>query len=436
MKIAVFGLGYVGAVTAVMLADRGHEVTGVDLDPVKVGALEQGQPPVIEPGLPEIIERVAGSGRLRAVTDAADAGPWDVAFVCVGTPSGPAGQTDTRALEAVSRQLGGLIRDRSDHPVIVIRSTVAPRVLDGIVIPTLTEAAGRTPGDGYGLAVVPEFLREGSSVTDFVQPPFTLIGTDDDVAADRVAELFDFVDAPLERLAMGEAVMVKYASNAYHALKVAFANEIGAICDTEGLDADKVMATFCQDTKLNVSARYLRPGFAFGGSCLPKDLRELNHSARHRDLALPLLDSILVSNDLHLQRCIERVLATGARRVGICGMSFKPNTDDLRESPTVALIETLIGKGRDVVVYDSSVSLARLIGSNRRYLENAIPHISALLRPTLEEVVADSDLVLLSYRSPEFEPVPAMLRPGQPLLDLSAPAGRGTTSEVAAGDRS
>lgn len=422
MKISVFGLGYVGAVTAAMLADEGHSVTGVDLDETKVQSLRAGVAPVVEPGLNDVIARAVGSGRLTAVRSAEEAGEWDVAFVCVGTPSGPAGQTDTRALEAVMGQLGGLVAHRSDYPVIVVRSTVAPRVLQQVVVPTVTAAAGSAPGERYGLAVVPEFLREGSSVFDFANPPFTILGTDDDRAADRLRELFASVDARLERMSMGEAVMVKYASNAFHALKVAFANEVGAICATEGLDGQRVMETFCLDTKLNISPRYLRPGFAFGGSCLPKDLRELNHSTRHRDLSTPVLESILSSNDAHLQRCIDRVLGTGAERIGICGMSFKPNTDDVRESPTVALIETLIGKGRDVRIYDSSVNIARLIGSNRNYLERAIPHISSLLVDDLDQVVQASDVLVVSYRSPEFDDVAAMLRPDQQLIDLTEPA--------------
>lgn len=422
MKIAVFGLGYVGAVTAAMLADEGHDVTGVDLDDTKVRSLRNGLAPVVEPGLNDIVERVVASGRLQAVHSAADAGQWDVAFVCVGTPSGPGGQIDTRALAAVSQQLGVLVGGRSDHPVIVIRSTVAPRVLTDIVVPTLHEATGRLPGDGYGFAVVPEFLREGTSVADFQRPPFTILGTDDDRTADRLTQLFGSIDAPIERMSMGEAVMVKYASNAYHALKVAFANEIGAICAAEGLDGPRVMEVFSHDTKLNISARYLRPGFAFGGSCLPKDLRELNHTTRRRNLDTPVLDAVLPSNDAHLQRCIDRVLASGAHRIGICGMSFKPDTDDLRESPTIALIETLIGKGREVRIYDSGVNMARLIGTNREYLERSIPHISSLLCADLDEVIAGSEAVVMSYHSAELDSVPDRLHDDQQLIDLTHPA--------------
>jgi GDP-mannose 6-dehydrogenase len=422
MKIAVFGLGYVGAVTATLLADEGHDVTGIDLDPTKVESMRDGVAPVVEPGLNDIVTRVVADGRLRAVASAADAGEWDIAFVCVGTPSGPGGQIDTRALEAVVQQLGLLVAGRGGHPVIVIRSTVAPRVLRELVVPSLIESTGSEPGDGYGLAVVPEFLREGTSVEDFRNPPFTLLGADDARTIERLRELFAFLDAPVEELSMGEAVMVKYASNAYHALKVAFANEVGSICAQEGLDGIRVMEVFSMDDKLNISAKYLRPGFAFGGSCLPKDLRELNHHTRQRNLDTPLLNAILPSNDAHLQRCIQRVLDSGAQRIGICGMSFKPNTDDLRESPTISLIETLIGKGRDVRIYDSSVNMARLIGTNRAYLEQAIPHISSLLRGDLHEVVADSDAVVLSYRSPEFSAVPDLLDDGQQLIDLSEPA--------------
>lgn len=422
MRLAVFGLGYVGAVTAALFAEQGHRVVGVDLNPDKVAALAAGKPPVVEPGLAEVVAGAVDSGRLRAVTEAADAGSdWEVAFVCVGTPSAAGGQLDDRALRAVLDELGAQLRGRDDYPVVAVRSTVAPHVIERVIVPTLTDAAGDRPGSFYGLAVVPEFLREGTSVKDFHHPPFTLIGCEHRQTFARLAPLFDFIDAELLQMTMGEAVMVKYASNAYHAVKVAFANEIGLLCARDGMDSHRVMAAFCRDTKLNVSKAYLRPGFAFGGSCLPKDLRELNHRARQNDLDTPLLNAVLPSNRAYLARCIDIVLATGTRRVAVLGMSFKADTDDLRESPMLDLIEALMGKGKRLAVYDSNVSLARLTGTNRAYLEQTIPHIAELLKPTVAEAITDAELVLVGYHSGEFDGLESRLADGQQLIDFSDP---------------
>ncbi len=421
MKIAVFGLGYVGAVTASLLAEQGNEVVGVDLNPVKADAIQRGESPVLEPLLGDITRKVTADGRLTAVSDPDLATDWEVAFICVGTPSASGGQIDSRALKAVVAQLGSQIKERDDFPVIAIRSTVAPQCLNEVVLPQIIESTGREPGDGYGLVGLPEFLREGSSVFDFHNPPFTLIGQSDERTGDIIESLFSFIDAPVVRLSMGEAFLVKYASNAYHAVKVAFANEIGLLCAEDGLDSHRVMEAFCLDTKLNVSKAYLRPGFAFGGSCLPKDLRELNHRARQADIDTPLLDSVLRSNSTYLQRCLDRVLATGKRKVGVLGFSFKSGTDDLRESPMVDMIESLLGKGKQMAIYDSTVQLDKLTGANREYIDRTIPHVASLIRGSIAEVVDHADVIIVGNSEPDFEAAVASCDAEKTIINFSEP---------------
>jgi GDP-mannose 6-dehydrogenase len=419
MQIAVLGLGYVGSVTATLLAERGNVVVGVDVNPTKIRLINSGTSPVIEPGLQERLAAAVSAGRLKAVADAKDAGAWEVAFVCVATPSGSGGQLDTSAMRIVLQQVGTEIRLKGGYRVIAIRSTTQSHILNEVVVPTLAEAAGSAPGERYGLVVTPEFLREGVAVGDFLEPPFTLIGQSDQRAGDVVAGLFSSLRAPVLRMSMGEAVMVKYASNAYHALKVAFANEIGLLCASEGLDGGKVMQAFCLDTKLNVSSSYLIPGFAFGGSCLPKDLRALNYRARQLGLETPLLASVLPSNRSYLEHCIESVLTTDRRRIGIFGMSFKAGTDDLRESPMITLVETLIGKGKEVAIFDSQVRLAHLTGTNRQYIDSRIPHIASLMYPTIDEVLARSDLLVIGNRDAEFAALATCKRSDQTLIDFT-----------------
>lgn len=421
MEIAVFGLGYVGAVTAALLAERGNDVVGVDINPIKTEAIRSGESPVLEPQLGEIMRKVAQDGSLTAVSDPAEAGNWKVAFVCVGTPSDSGGGLDAAALKAVLDHIGQLIRERTDFPVVVIRSTVEPQILKELVVPRLTSSCGAAPGDTYGLVVMPEFLREGSSVQDFNNPPFTLIGEFDERSGDILEDLFGFIAAPVIRMSMGEAVMVKYASNAFHALKIAFANEIGLLCAHDELDGQKVMTAFCRDTKLNISAGYLKPGFAFGGSCLPKDLRALNHRARQANIETPVLNSVLVSNRSYLERCSQLVLATGCRHIGILGISFKTGTDDLRESPMISLIEILMGKGKQLSIYDSTVKLSRLTGANREYIENTIPHIAELIKPDVKQVIKDSELLVVGNADPEFGNLAELMRESQILIDFSKP---------------
>lgn len=427
MRVAVFGLGYVGAVTATLLAEAGHDVIGVDTNPGKVGMIQRGQSPVTEPQLAESVARTVSSGRLAASVSADAAKGWEVAFVCVGTPSGRGGQMDATALRAVLGDIGRQIRERADYCVVAIRSTVLPHVLEETVVPLLRAAAGSPPGDAYGLVVTPEFLREGSSVDDFLHPPFALIGESESRAGDVIERTFGFLTCPIVRMAPGEALMVKYASNGFHALKVAFANEIGLLCAQQGLDGSRVMDAFRRDRKLNVSESYLRPGFAFGGSCLPKDVRALLCSGRIYDVSTPVLTAVVQSNKAQIARGVDAVLQTRKKKVGVVGLAFKSNTDDLRESPMVTLVETLIGKGCDVKIYDPNVVMARLKGANRSYIEQEIPHVSSLLCDTPECLAEHAEVLVFGTAGQDALKVLAVARPDQVVVDLT----RGAVHEMA-----
>lgn len=419
MKISVFGLGYVGTVSAACLAHQGHDIVGVDINEVKVNMINQGQSPIIEQDLEEIIKKGVSEGRLRATTDALEGiHHSDISLVCVGTPSNSNGSLNLQFVERVCREIGrGLSKKKSRH-VVVVRSTMLPGSTEERVIPALEESSGLRAGQGFGVCVNPEFMREGTSVYDFHHPPFTLIGEHRERDSDVVAKLYETIDAPLIRVPLRMAEMVKYVNNAFHALKVCFANEIGNICKKEGIDGHQVMDIFCLDAKLNLSPYYLKPGFAFGGSCLPKDLRALLYHGRRRDLELPVLRSILPSNERQLKRGFELIKETRKKKIGILGLSFKASTDDLRESPLVGLIETLIGKGYDVKVYDRNVSMARLHGTNKRYIEKEIPHISTLMCASLTEVVEGAEVVVIGNQDPEFVKALEMVRPDQVIIDL------------------
>lgn len=421
MRVTVLGMGYVGCVTAAVLAREGHSVVGVDSNPTKLAMLDRGEPPVLEPGLGELLRRGRLAGRIT-VSDSAERSVEraDVAIICVGTPSAPNGALDTSFLTRVIEQIGKGIRDHRGYPVVVVRSTVLPTIVEGLLVPTLEAASGRKVGQTCGLVVNPEFLREGSSLDDFDRPQFTLIGSDDDRAAEVVRRMYFFLKrAPFVVTDRRTASLIKYASNAYHALKVAFANEIGAISLASGVNPQEVMRIFCMDQKLNVSASYLKPGMPFGGSCLPKDVRALVHHGRERDTPLALLPAVLESNRLRTEECVQRILANGRPRVGIFGLAFKAGTDDLRESPTVEIIERLIGKGAEVAIYDGKVSLANLMGANREYIAEHLPHVAKLLRPTLDEVVKCSDVLVVTNRDEEFRRVAELMGPDQQLVDLA-----------------
>ncbi|WP_345337661.1 nucleotide sugar dehydrogenase [Planotetraspora kaengkrachanensis] len=397
----MFGLGYVGCVSAACLAARGHEVVGVDVNPVKVDLITRGLAPVVEERIGELTADVVRSGALRATTDVAEAiHTSDVSLVCVGTPSAPNGSLSTEYLERVAEEIGAALAERDGWHTVVFRSTMLPGTCSSLLIPILEKSSGKTAGVDFGVAVNPEFLREGTSVRDFFEPPKTVIGQFDETSGDMVAKLYDGLPGEVFRVPIAVAEMTKYADNSFHGLKIAFANELGAVCAALGLDSHAVMDVFLADTKLNVSPAYLRPGFAFGGSCLPKDLRGLVYAARRADVSVPLLSHVLPSNEEHLRRAFDLVAATGKRRVGLFGLSFKPGTDDLRESPLVELAERLLGKGYDLRIYDANVSLSRLIGANRDYIEGRLPHLGELLTNSVDDVMAHADVCIIGCKDP------------------------------------
>ena len=417
MKITVFGMGYVGCVTAVCLADQGHEVVGVDVDETKVTMINEGISPIIEPGLNEVLLRGVHSGRLLAVTRPESLG--DAVLVCVGTPSNENGSLGLGQMLKVIGEIGGLLRATTKYTVVAIRSTVLPGTVEQMLVPLLEEKSGKRCDADFGVCMNPEFMRETTAVRDFREPPFTIIGARDERAAACIREVYSEVNAPIERTTIKEAEMIKYACNAFHATKVCFANEIGNLGKRLGIDSHRVMKILCRDTKLNLSSYYLLPGFAFGGSCLPKDLRALLHRAKQLDLELPMLGSLMESNRKQMEVAYDMVRRTGKMNVGVLGLSFKAGTDDLRESPVVGLIETLIGKGYKVKVYDEEVSLAKLYGANRRYIEQTIPHISSVMTSSVADLVSSCDVVVVSKRSPEFTHVLEELsHNGHILIDL------------------
>lgn len=419
MHISVFGLGYVGSVTAACLAADGHSVIGVDVVPAKVDAIAAGRSPVMEAGLAEIVGDAVARGRLTAIADAARAvRDSELSLVCVGTPSQRNGSLDLSAAKRVTAHIGEALARKHAYHRVVYRSTMLPGSVEETLLPVLAGSSARHPGRDFGVAVNPEFLREGSAVSDFRAPARTVIGELDARSGDGVAALYAGLEAPVIRTPIRLAEMVKYADNAFHALKIAFANEMGGICKREGIDSHLLMEILCRDTKLNISPAYLRPGFAFGGSCLPKDLRSLVYRARTADVAAPLLESVLISNESRIRAVLDMIFDTERRRIGILGLTFKAGTDDLRESPAVILAETLIGKGYEVVVYDRVLSLSRLIGSNRAYIEQEIPHIGTLMCPSLEEMLERAEVLVVTNSDPEFVTVPPRVRPDQILIDL------------------
>jgi GDP-mannose 6-dehydrogenase len=419
VKLSIFGLGYVGCVSAACFAKEGHTVTGVDVNANKAEMINSGKSPIVEAGIGPLLDEVVKANRLSATTDSAAAvHNTDVSLVCVGTPSNTNGSLDLRYVTRVCEEIGVALKDKTERHVVIIRSTMLPGTIETIVIPTLEERSTKRVGKDFGVCINPEFLREGSSLKDFYAPPFTLIGADDPETTATVRELYSRIDAPVIATSVKTAEMVKYVCNCFHALKVSFANEIGNICKAVGVDSHEVMDIFCQDTKLNLSPYYLKPGFAFGGSCLPKDLRAMNYKAKQVDVEVPVLSSILPSNKRQIEHAIDMVLATGRKRVGVVGFSFKAGTDDLRESPIVTLIETLLGKGIQLVVYDKEVSLARLFGANKEYIERQIPHIAQLMRSSIDEVLEFAEVLVIGNNAEEFRQIEQKQREGQVVIDL------------------
>ncbi|MEX0902951.1 MAG: nucleotide sugar dehydrogenase [Pseudohongiellaceae bacterium] len=419
-RISVFGLGYVGCVSAACFADDGYEVIGCELNQDKVKLINEGKSPIVEPGLDDLMARVVKSGKLRATGSCDEAiTNSDMAFVCVGTPGDGHGKLGLTALENVCREIGGALRGTTRPYTVIIRSTVLPGTALTTVYPELLAGAGEEFKPYLKVAVNPEFIREGTALKDFENPPLTLVGCDDKSTATALRSVYASLDAPFVQTEFNTAEAVKYVCNAYHALKVCFANEIGDACDALGADPQEVMRIFRLDKKLNLSEAYLRPGFAFGGSCLPKDVKALLYAAHHANVGVPLLDSILPSNRLQIDQAIDKVLATGKRRIGILGLSFKKDTDDLRESPMVTLVESLIGKGCDIRIVDRNVSMARLTGANRRYIEEEIPHIATLMCDNVNALLDQAQVLVIGNDSEEAQQAVERATTAQCIVDLT-----------------
>ena len=418
LSISVFGLGYVGSVTATCFAHMGHRVIGVDVNKAKVDMMASGRSPIIEARMDELVAQGRASCRLHATTGAAVAiQESEVSFVCVGTPSLRSGKLDLTHVERVAAEIGAVLKDKNSYHLIVLRSTVLPGTTESLMIPTVEKASGRKFGRDFAVCYNPEFMREGSAVADFLEPPYTVLGAQDLSQLVPLRDLYHSTPGPKYETSISVAEMVKYVSNAFHALKVGFANEIGTFCKTLGIDTEAVSRIFTSDTKLNISPAYLSPGFAFGGSCLPKDLRALTHKAKELDLNLPLLETILHSNSEHVDRAVDAVLKTNKKKISVLGLSFKVGTDDLRESPQVQLIKRLLGEGHQVRVWDKDVSLGRLAGSNRQYIEEVIPHIGSLLSTDLDEVIRKGEVIIIGTKMDKNE-ISRRVTQSQTIIDL------------------
>jgi GDP-mannose 6-dehydrogenase len=419
VRISVFGLGYVGTVSVGCLAADGHEVIGVDPIAAKVDLINKGQSPIIETEIGEIIGAAVKAGKVRATSDQNMAiRETELSFVCVGTPSQTNGNLDLTYIRRVCELIGEALKEKPARHTVVIRSTVLPGTMRQLIIPVLEEHSGKKAGVDFGICNNPEFLREGSAVKDFRLPPKTVIGEIDSKSGDMLASLYAKIEAPLIRTNIETAEMVKYVDNCWHALKIGFANEIGNLSKALSLDAHEVMKIFCEDKKLNISTAYLLPGFAFGGSCLPKDLRALTYRAKTSDLNLPIISAILPSNELQVARGLQIVMGKGNKKVGILGFSFKAGTDDLRESPVIEVIERLLGKGYDLRIYDKNVSIASLVGANRDFILNRIPHVSRLMVQKMDDVLQFADTIVIGNKDPEFHSVAERVRPGQAIVDF------------------
>ena len=427
MRISIFGLGYVGAVCAGCLSARGHEVIGVDVSQTKIDLINQGKSPIVEPGLEALLQQGIANGRLRGTTDFAEAiRASDVSMICVGTPSKKNGDLGLEYIEAVCREIGNVLRDTTRRHTIVVRSTVLPGTVKNVVIPMLEQCSGKKAGVDFGVAVNPEFLRESTAIKDYDQPPMTVIGEFDTASGDVLQALYEELDAPVIRKPIEVAEMIKYTCNVWHATKVTFANEIGNIAKAVGVDGREVMDVVCQDKTLNLSQYYMRPGFAFGGSCLPKDVRALTYRASSLDVKAPLLDSLMRSNESQVQNAFDIIESHDKRKVALLGLSFKAGTDDLRESPLVELAERLIGKGYELNIYDSNVEYARVHGANKDYIESKIPHVSSLLNADFEQVINNADIIVLGNRDEKFRALAQQAPAGKQVIDLVGFMGAAT----------
>ncbi|NKF22420.1 nucleotide sugar dehydrogenase [Solimonas marina] len=431
MNISIFGMGYVGAVCAACFAERGHTVIGVDVSADKVGIINAGKSPIVEPGLEELIAAGVKSGNLRATSATADAiANTEMSMICVGTPSKRSGDLDLGYIEAVAREIGAALKHKNGRHTIVVRSTVLPGTVNGIVVPLIEQASGKLAGVDFGIAVNPEFLRESTAIYDYNHPPMTVIGEWDKASGDLLASLYQHLPAPIVRKSIEVAEMVKYSCNVWHATKISFANEIGNIAKSMGVDGRQVMEVVCQDSKLNLSDYYMRPGFAFGGSCLPKDVRALTYRATQMDVEIPMLKSLMSTNYAQVKKAFDLVESFGKRKVGMLGLSFKAKTDDLRESPLVELAEMLLGKGYELSIFDKNVEYARVHGANRDYINGKIPHISSLLKPDLQDVIDDSEVLVLGLRDRSFEKYVNGSRNERKVVDLVGYMPHPSTDEM------
>jgi len=418
-SISIFGLGYVGSVSAACFTSMGHRVIGVDVNPAKVEMVENGRCPIIEARMTELVAEAHTACRLHATTDATAAVlNSDISFVCVGTPSLRQGKQDLSHMVKVAEEIGNALRQKKSRHTVVLRSTVMPGTTESVIAPVLEKASGRKTGADFALAYNPEFMREGSAVTDFLQPPYTILGAQDSAQLEMLRELYKSIPGKTHEVSIAVAEMVKYFSNAFHAVKVTFANELGTLCKYLNVDAQAVTEIFTSDSRLNISPAYLSPGFAFGGSCLPKDVRALSYRAKELDLKLPLLESLLPSNAEHVERAVEAVMRTNKRKIAQLGLSFKAGTDDLRESPQVQLVKRLLGEGYEVKVWDRDVSLGRLAGSNRQYIDEVIPHIGSILSGDLERVLRGAEVVIVGTKSASRDELSRYLRADQIVIDL------------------
>lgn len=420
MKISIFGMGYVGVVSGACFAKMGHTVIGVDINPLKVDLINKGKSPIIEKELPEIVSSVVKGGKFRATINTNEAiGNSSVSLICVGTPSNNNGSLNLNYILRVCEEIGQALRIKKEYHVVTIRSTVFPGTIEDAIIPKLEASSGKKAGKDFGICVNPEFMREGSSVFDFSNPPFTLIGSNDKKAIQIAASLYENINGPIIKTSFKVAEFVKYTCNSFHALKITFANEIGNLCKKIGIDSHEVMSIFSSDLKLNISKAYLKPGFAFGGSCLPKDLSALLYKAKELDLELPLLKAVLPSNQLQIQHAIELIIRAKRKKIGIIGLSFKAGTDDLRESPMVLLVEYLIGKGYKIKIFDKNVSISKLVGANKEYIQQQIPHISSLLSGKIEDVTKFAEVLVIGNTGGETKKALKKIKSNIIVIDLA-----------------
>lgn len=415
MQISIFGLGYVGAVTGACFAKDGHTVIGVDPDDRKLELIGSGKSPIVEEGLDELIAEGVSSGRLRVTKNYIEAiAESDISLICVGTPSNPNGSLKTDYVQKVSTEIGQAIKAKGAFHSVVVRSTVLPGTTESEVLPAIVKHVSR---ESFGISMNPEFLREGVSIYDYYNPPYTVIGTDSKEEFERVRAMYSAVPGEVIHCKLSTAEAIKYGCNIFHALKITFANEMGMLCKALGVDSREALEIICKDTKLNISSKYMKPGFAYGGSCLPKDMRAYTHKARELDMYLPMFEGSLASNRLQIERAAQRIMALGLKKVSMLGISFKEGTDDLRESPLVTLAEILIGKGYDLRIFDPNVEYAALYGSNKAFIDQELPHLKRIL-VSASEALDHAEIVVFGHDAAPYRELIGQVSENQRVFDL------------------